>query len=236
MIEHRRNLARRLVVVATAATLAATPAASGAGNAPHNATIDPAAFVKGVDNPWYPLQPGTTYVYRGFENGRPSRSVTTVTSLTKAIIGVRCIVVRDNVYIAGRLAERTADWFAQDTRGNVWYFGEATAELDSSGRVTTTQGSWQAGVDGAQPGIVMPASPRVGQAFRQEYYKGHAEDHFGIESLSTVVRVPYVSSARAMRTREWTPLEPGLVEHKYYVRGIGLVKDGSAELVTVARP
>lgn len=227
----------RLLVVAAAAIVAVTLASTtGARDAFRHATVEPANFVKTVDNPWFPLRPRTTFVYRGYENGGPSRDVMTVTAQTKTILGVRCVVVRDNVYVSGRLAERTLDWFAQDKKGNVWYFGEATAELDSSGRVTTTEGSWEAGVDGAQPGIVMPARPKVGQVFRQEYYKGHAEDHFGIEGLSSVVRVPYMSSTHAMLTREWTPLQPGHVEHKYYVRGVGLVKDGSAELVSVAKP
>ena len=227
----------RLLVIAAAAVVVATLAsASGAGNAFRHASVDPANFVKTVDNRWLQLLPRTTFVYRGYENGGPSRDVMTVTSLTKTILGVRCVVVRDNVYISGRLRERTLDWFAQDKRGRVWYFGEATAELDVNGRVTTTEGSWEAGVDGAQPGIVMPASPKIGQVFRQEYYKGHAEDHFEIEGLSSVVRVPYVSSTHAMVTREWTPLQPGHVEHKYYVRGVGLVKDGSAELVSITHP
>jgi hypothetical protein len=198
--------------------------------------IDPANFVAKVTNPWFPLRPGTTYVYLGTESGRPSRDVMSVTAQTKTILGVRCVVVHDNVYISGRLAERTSDWYAQDKRGTVWYFGEATAELDSAGNVTTTEGSWEGGADGALPGVIMPGRPKVGQSFRQEYYKGHAEDHFAIESLSTSVRVPYVSSGRAMRTREWTPLEPGSVEHKYYARGVGMIKDGSAELVSLKRP
>jgi hypothetical protein len=139
------------------------------------------------------------------------------------------------VYVDGRPTEATSDWFAQDRKGNVWYFGEATAELDHSGKVKSREGSWQAGVDGAKPGIVMPGRPKVGQSFRQEYLKGHAEDHMAIQSLAATVRVPYVSTSRAMRTREWTPLEPGVVEHKYYVRGLGMVKDDEVSLVSVTR-
>jgi hypothetical protein len=191
--------------------------------APAAGGIDPGSFVRGVDNPWYPLKPGTTYVYRGTKDGQPARDVVTVTRRTKTVAGVRCVAVRDDLYVGGRLAERTTDWYAQDRKGNVWYFGEATAELDRNGRVTTTEGSWRAGVDGARPGIVMPARPRVGQAFLQEYYKGHAEDHFRIVSMSARVAVPYATSRRAMVTTEWTPLEPGVIDHKYYVRGIGTV-------------
>jgi hypothetical protein len=125
----------------------------------------------------------------------------------------------------GRLAERTKDWYAQDGAGNVWYFGETTAELDRTGRVTSREGSWQAGVDGAKPGIFVPAHPKVGESHRQEYYKGHAEDHFRVVSMSAAVVVPYTASARAMLTKEWTPLEPGTLDRKLYVRGIGLVKE-----------
>ena len=214
-------MTRRVVILVLVSAAAAATGAAGRA-------IDPADFVSRIDNPWYPLRPGTSYVYRGVQDGKRAREVVTVTSRKKTIIGVSCVVVSDKLYVQGRLAERTADWYAQDRKGNVWYFGEATAELDRRGRVTTTEGSWQAGADGARPGIVMPARPRVGEAFRQEYYKGHAEDHFRIVSLSARVKVPYVSSRRAMLTREWSPLEPGAVDRKYYVRGIGNVIDESA--------
>jgi hypothetical protein len=195
------------------------------------AAIDPASYVRAVDNPWFPLKRGATYVYHGVEKGRQYRAVLEVATGTKVILGVPCVVVHDDVYEGGHLAERTADWYAQDRAGNVWYFGEATAELDGKGHVVTRDGSWEAGVDGAAPGVVMPAHPKVGQSFRQEYYNGHAEDHFRIVSLSARVRTPYATSNRALKTREWTPLEPGSVEFKYYVRGVGLVKDADAELV-----
>jgi hypothetical protein len=189
----------------------------------------PRAFVLRVTNPWFPLKPGTTYVYRGTKDRRPSRDVLTVTRRTKLIEGVRTTVVRDLLFLDGKLEERTTDWYGQDKQGNVWYFGEATAELDRSGRVTSREGSWQAGVNGAKPGIYMPAHPQVGQSFRQEYYKGHAEDHFRIVSLSSSVRVPAVASHRALLTREWTPLEPGVIDRKYYVRGFGTVEELSVK-------
>jgi hypothetical protein len=156
---------------------------------------------------------------------------------------VRCTAVRDRLYLAGRLEERTTDWYAQDRRGNVWYFGESTAELDRAGHVTSTEGSWQAGRDGAQAGIYMTAHPMVGQSRRQEFYKGHAEDHFAILTLHARVSVPFMTSNRALLTKEWTPLEPGTLDHKYYVRGIGNVKEVTvkgpferSELVSVQRP
>jgi hypothetical protein len=180
-------------------------------------------FAARVDNPWFPLRPGTTDVYRGVKDGQPSRDVFTVAGKTKVIQGVRCTVVRDRLYLRGRLEERTQDWYAQDRAGNVWYFGEATAELNLDGSVKSTEGSWQSGVDGARAGIFMPAHPRPGQSGLQEFYEGHAQDHFRILSLDARVRTPASSSNAALLTREWTPLEPGVVDHKLYVRGIGTV-------------
>jgi hypothetical protein len=182
-------------------------------------------FVHRIDNPWLPFRPGTAFVYRGVKDGKASRDVVTVSHRTRTIDGVRCLAVDDRLYLRGALEERTTDWYAQDARGNVWYFGEDTAELDEAGRVTSREGSWQAGVHGARAGIVMPARPRVGQSFRQEYYKGHAEDHFRVLSLSASAHVPYTSSRRALLTKEWTPLEAGVIDHKLYVRGIGMVEE-----------
>jgi hypothetical protein len=204
-------------------------------------TRPPAAeFAARVDNPWFPLKPGTRYVYVGIKDDRPSRDVVTVSHEVKKIDGVPCAVVHDLLYVAGRLGERTTDWYSQDNRGNVWYLGEDTAELDRRGNVTTKEGSWQAGVGGARAGIFMPAHPAVGQTFRQEYYKGQAEDHFAVIGVYDTVVGP--RGKNALLTREWTPLEPGVVDHKLYVRGTGLVleqtiKGGSErnELVSVTR-
>jgi hypothetical protein len=171
--------------------------------------------VRRVDNAWFPLTPGTVYVYRGMKDGERGRDVVTVTRKTKVIDGMPCAVVEDRLYAGGHLAERTADWYAQDTQGNVWYCGEDTAELDESGKVTTREGSWESGVDGARAGIIMPAHPKVGRSYLQEYYKGHAEDH------AQVLRV----SASELLTKEWTPLEPDVLDHKLYKRGVGLVKE-----------
>jgi hypothetical protein len=182
-------------------------------------------FVRGVDNPWFPLKPGTTFIYTGVKDGKRGRDVVKVTSRTRTIRDVRCIAVEDRLFLKGRLRERTTDWYAQDAHGNVWYFGEATAELDASGLVVSREGSWRAGVDGARAGIVMPAKPKVGRSFRQEYYKGHAEDHFAILSVSESVIVPYTASAHALLTKEWTPLERDTLDRKLYIRGVGLVKE-----------
>jgi hypothetical protein len=229
--------------VAATLSLLGLGASALAGTVPRTAAPpNPADFTAHVDNPWFPLEPGTTYVFTGVRDGKASRDVVTVTHQVKLIEGVPCVVVKDRLYLNGRLHERTTDWYTQDTQGNVWYYGESTAELDRNGHVTSTEGSWQAGVDGAVPGIFMPAHPKVGQAFRQEYYKGHAEDHFRILSLRATVSVPYVSSKRGLLTKEWTPLEPAVIDHKVYVRGIGVVREETvkggqerAELVSVRK-
>ena len=180
-----------------------------------------AGFSATVDNRWFPLKPGTRYVYTGAKDAQPSRDVVTVTHRTKTIDGVPCIVVEDRLYLRGRLGERTVDWYTQDARGNVWYFGEQTAELDRRGRVTSTEGTWMAGVNGAEPGIFMPAHPRIGQTGRQEFYKGHAEDRFKVLALFGTATAP--GTKNALLVQETTPLEPGTVDHKLYVRGIGVV-------------
>jgi hypothetical protein len=199
-------------------------------------------FSARVDNPWFPLKPGTTYTYRGDKDGQPSRDVLTVTHRTRTIEGASCVVIQDRLYLSGHLGERTTEWYSQDKQGNVWYFGENTAELDQHGRVMNTTGTWRAGVNGATAGIFMFARPQVGRSAQQEFYKGQAEDHFQVLSLRASVKVPYTSSKRAMLTKEWTPLEPGTIDHKLYVRGIGTVleqtvKGGTerAALISVKR-
>ena len=211
---------RSLLAISVAALVCAA-----CGSSPYAASQPATKFVARVTNPWFPLRPETTFVYVGEKDGGQGRDVVHVTARTKKIRGVRCTAVEDRLYAHGRLEERTTDWYAQDARGNVWYFGEATAELDKSGRVTSREGSWQAGVGGARAGIFMPAHPRVGQRFRQEYYKRHAEDHFAVLSLDASVVGPYTASVHALLTKEWTPLEPGVLDHKHYIRGVGLVRE-----------
>jgi hypothetical protein len=202
-----------------------------------------ADFSAHVTNPYYPLRPGTRWEYRGVKDGRRLRDVVTVTSRVERVAGARCAAVEDRAYLDGRLRESTIDWYSQDAHGTVWYFGEATKELDTTGRVTSTEGSWRAGVDGARQGVFMPAHPRVGQAFAQEHYTGHAEDHFAVLSLRATISVPFGTfTRRALLTRETTPLEPGVIDRKWYVRGIGEVKEATvkggverAELVSLKR-
>jgi hypothetical protein len=209
------------------ALIAIAAAACGSSQASGPSTTTSAAKYSGfsadVTNPWFPLRPGSVYRYRGVKDGKPSRDVVVVTHRTRTIDGAPCVSVSDRLYLSRRLEERTTDWYSQDARGNVWYFGEATAELDANGKVKDTSGSWLAGVHGAKPGLFMFAHPRPGLAGRQEYLKGEAEDHFKIVSMHERVVVPYRSFRGTMLTKEWTPLEPGVIDHKYYARGIGTV-------------
>jgi hypothetical protein len=207
--------------------LLAVALAAGCGSADKTTTSSTTAkrsgFSANVTNPWFPLRPGSVYRYRGIKDGEPSREVMTVTHRTKTIEGARCVVVSDLLYIRGKPEERTEDYYTQDAKGNVWYFGEKTAELDEQGNVKNTSGSWMAGVNGAKPGIFMFARPRVGDSARQEYMKGEAEDHFQVVAIGVTAAVPFKNFHGAMLTKEWTPLEPGVIDHKYYVRGIGTV-------------
>jgi len=208
-----------IVALVVLAVLGVGPSASGTTPPVPKA----ADFSPRIDNPWFPLLAGSTYVYRGVKDGQASREVLTVTRQVKTIDGSRCAVVQDRLYLSGSLEERTTEWYSQDKQGNVWYFGENTAELAKDGHVTSTSGTWRAGVDGARPGVYMFAQPKVGQTAQQEFYKGQAQDHFRVLSLRTSVSVPYISTRKAMLTQEWTPLEPGVLDHKLYVRGIGTV-------------
>ena len=214
-----------LLAIAAVAFAAFVPTTGSGGTAPASRPLDPSRFVRTVDNPWFPLRPGSTFVYHGVKDGEPTRDVVRVARATRVVAGVRCTAVSDRLYTAGRLSERTTDWYAQDRAGTVWYLGEDTAELDRFGKVTSREGSWLAGVGGARAGVFMPARPRVGQRFRQEFLRGHAEDHFEVLSLRATARVPAVSSRRALLTKEWTPLEPDVVDHKLYVLGVGLVDE-----------
>lgn len=200
------------------------PIKSGAGPG-WPATLTPSDFVARVDNPWFPLKPGSRYRYTGVKEGTRMTDVLHVTHRTKTILGVKTTVVHDEVRMHGRPEEVTDDWYAQDRHGNVWYFGEATKTLDRHGKTISTEGSFQAGVDGARAGVYIPGHPKVGRSGRQEYYRGQAEDHFRILDLNARVSVPYVSSHHALRTKEWTPLEPKVLDNKYYVRGIGTVRE-----------
>jgi hypothetical protein len=193
-------------------------------------------FSTTIDNPYLPLRPGTTLRYEG---GDEVIEVA-VTGANRIVMGVTTIVVRDKVRQDGKLIEDTEDWYAQDTTGNVWYFGEDTAECED-GAITSRHGAWEAGVDGAQPGISMLADPRVGDRYRQEFYEGEAEDQARVIRLGDAVDGSTGSYRDVLVTEDFTPLEPDLLEHKLYAPGVGMVEErtikggsGVLELVEIA--
>ncbi len=227
------DLSKRLLVIVGVAMLAAVAACAPTPTP----VINPANFVAKVDNPYFPLTPGKTLVFEGASEDGTERVEVYVTNETKVILGVTAIVVRDRVTLNDELIEETLDWYAQDKEGNVWYLGEDTKEYEN-GVVISTKGSWEAGVNGAQPGFIMKANPKVGDSYRQEYYKDEAEDMAEVLSLKESVSVPYGSFNNCLQTKEWTPLEPGVITYKYYVSGVGLVlekmvKGGSEQLKLV---
>jgi hypothetical protein len=180
-------------------------------------------FVAQIDNAYWPMRPGMRWVYRETDvDGSTQRVEVTVTDRKKRIQGIDATVVHDVVTEDGELVEDTYDWYAQDEDGNVWYLGEDTKEFEN-GKVTSTAGSWEAGVDGAMAGVIMPADPKVGVAYRQEHYAGEAEDRGEILSLDEQVEVPFGSFTDVLMTKDTTPLEPEILEHKFYARGIGPV-------------
>jgi hypothetical protein len=188
--------------------------------------------VRPIDNPYFPLAPGSRWVYRETAtDGSKQRVVVKVTDRTRLIAnGVRARVVRDTVSERGHVIEDTFDWYSQDARGNVWYLGEDTKEYEN-GKVVSTKGSWEAGVAGAHGGLIMPAHPRPGMRYRQEYLAGEAEDKARVVSVFE----------DSVLTREWTPLEPNRFEYKLYARGVGTVLELSVpsgdreELVSFTR-
>ena len=223
------------VIALMAVAVWVVPSAAGAGSScplpefgpgrDYHPQIEPANFSPNVTNRLFPLTPGKTLVYTGTKDGKKALDLVATTSRTKKIDGVTTRVVEDRLYLDNVLAERTSDYYAQDRCGNVWYFGEDTAELDRHGKVVSTEGSFHAGVDGAQPGVFMQAHPQLGRKFRQEWYQGHAEDVFKVIDRSAPVTVPYGSFRHALRTAETNALEPEVLDNKYYVKGIGEVAE-----------
>jgi hypothetical protein len=229
--------------LATLIPLAAVAVAGGCGSPSDSA--QPAAkaprFTIRIDNPYWPMAPGTRWVSREREGGSTMRVVVTVTRRTKVVAsGLRARVVHDIVTEGGRTVENTYDWFAQDRAGNVWYLGEDTKAYEP-GKPVSIAGSWEDGLDGARRGIAMPAHPRVGMAYRQEYYKGHAEDRGQVLSLDKPATVPFGTFERLLETKDYTRLEPDATEHKFYAKGIGPILTlavhggGREELVTFTR-
>jgi hypothetical protein len=219
-----------LAVLSLSATNAAVAAPScplpkfgpGSGYQPH---INPTDFSPSVTNRFFPLKPGRSFVYTGTKDHKKALDIFHPSSRTRVIDGVTTRVVEDRLYLNNVLEERTRDYYAQDRCGNVWYYGEDTATLDAKGHVIDTEGSFHAGVDGAQPGVFMQAHPQVGRRFRQEWYQGHAEDTFKALDLSAPVTVPYGTFPHALKTKETTALEPAVVDNKYYAKGIGELEE-----------
>jgi hypothetical protein len=241
----KRSRRRLAGWAAIAAAIAATALAIGAltadagGPGKYRPAIHPAAFSTTVDNPYMPWKPGTVFRYRGGTGHGAELDVVRVTRRTRVAMGVRSIVVKDFSRLDGKPEELTYDYYAQDRRGNVWYFGEDSSDYHH-GHWVRSDGSWLAGIDGAKPGIVMEAHPKAGDRYRQEQYRGHAEDRASVLGDGGPISVPYRRFAHTLETREHSPLEPKVAEHKYYARGIGDVKDVTtrggndhAELVSV---
>ena len=198
------------------------------GQAPYDPPIDPGNFVKGVTNRYFPLQPGTVWTYRGED----SVIKVAVTNRTRRIMGVDCVVVRDTVSVAGKVEEDTFDYYAQDRQGNVWYFGESTAEY-VNGYIVSIDGTFIAGQESAKPGIIMPAKPALGATVRQEFALDEAEDLARYERVGGTLTTRFGTYRNVLKTFEFTPIEPEARENKYYAPGIGNVL--TVDLVTGER-
>jgi hypothetical protein len=248
----RRKVASALALAATAALTAAAVVmwAPWASSAPSSTTsacgttyapvFDPANFETVVDSPYFPLPVGRTLVYRGIKDGQTQTDTVTVTDQKKIILGITATVVNDVATHDQTVLEKTFDYYAQDKQGNVWYLGEDTTAFLPNGKADTS-GSFQAGVDGAEPGIIMKASPQIPDAYRQECYAGQAEDTAWVVATSGSVKVPYGSVRNVLTTLEATQLEPGAYDQKVYGPGIGIVSEQSltgpnetAQLVSVS--
>lgn len=213
-----------------------TPVIDPGDGGNYQPSVDASRFVAEVDHPFFPLKAGSRWVYESDDGSE--RIEVVVLEETRTVMGIVATVVRDTVTEDGELVEDTFDWFAQDGEGNVWYLGEESMEYEE-GKPAGTAGSWEAGVDGALPGIVMLADPTAGRAYRQEYFAGEAEDLGRVLRLDGTASVPFGDFDGLLVTEEWNPLEPDVVENKYYARDVGLVLEttvaggeGSVRLVT----
>ena len=208
----------------TDAPAAAEPVIDPGDGGDYAPDLDPADFVASVDNPYFPLVPGTKWVYEGEDDDETERVEVEVLEETRDIQGITATVVRDTVYVDGEIAEDTYDWFAQDKDGNVWYLGEDTHEYED-GKAVNADGAWEYGKDGALPGIVMLADPAVGDAYRQEYYEGEAEDMGEVLEVGVTTEIELGNYEDVLVTEDWNPLEPDVVEEKSYAPGIGLIRE-----------
>ncbi len=235
-------LAAAILAGAVGASIAAAGSSSAAPAAPaapaYEPVLDPAHFVGVIDNPYYPLPVGRTLIYRGVKDGTTQIDRVHVTSRTKVIEGITTTEITDVAKHRGRLLEKTRDWYAQDDQGNVWYLGEATKAYDPDGTVDTS-GSWVAGVNDAEPGIIMEADPRVPDAYRQEYLKGEAEDTAWIVDRGGSITVPYGTVHHVLWSLEFARIEPDVIDRKLYAPGIGIVHEkaltGEAEVARLVK-
>jgi hypothetical protein len=202
-----------------ASTVASTPATTTPAVS-YNPRIVPANFSSNITNKYVLFKKGTTWTYNGMKDGVPEHVVVTVKKQTRKILGVDCVVVSDIVTANNSLTEKTTDWYAQDKAGNVWYFGEDTAEY-KNGVVTSTHGTWEAGVDNAKPGVVLQAKPRVGPFYRQEFRPGIAEDMARVIDANGTQVVPAGTYRGVVETRDIDPLNPAKIENKWWAPGVG---------------
>lgn len=226
------NAAAMVALVAGATFIAPSSTAHARKAPPACPNLQPSPFDKKnfedgqeIDNPYFPLEPGTTFTYKGFQDTPDQHvlSIVEVTHDTRTILGVKSVVVLDRVWINGKLSEKTFDWYAQDKSDNVWYMGEDATAYNEDGTVSH-DGSWEGGKKGAKPGIIMEAHSQVGDTYRQEFAQGVAADTARVLSLNEHRTVPFGSFNNVLETSECTPLEPGAVEHKYFARGVGNIE------------
>ena len=200
----------------------ATPVIDPGDGGDYTPNLDPANFVDVIDNPYLPFKPGMAWVYEGESDGETERIEVVVTDERRDVQGISATVVRDTVHVGGELVEDTYDWFAQDTEGNVWYLGEDSTAYESDG-TTSKEGSWEYGVDGALPGVVMPAAPSKGDSYRQEFYPGEAEDLGEVIRVGEDMTIGIGKYTNVVVTQDWNPLDPETIEYKYYAPGVGKI-------------
>ena len=211
-------MSNRLRLFLMLATMLLGPEAFAAS--PEAAPTEPSAYVGAIDNPWFPMKPGTTLVYKGIVEDRRADREFEVTTKTKVVADITCVVAEDRVNLGGKPAEKTIGYYAQDKDGNVWYFGEESQELDKKGKVTKSEG-WLAGTDGATPALLMWGHPEAGDHFTHAYTGGNIE----VLKLAAPVDVPYGSFKDALQIKDWNPAETDVLSHKFYLKGVGEARD-----------
>lgn len=197
----------------------------------YNPDVSPAKFTNSttITNPFFPLTPGKKYIYEGQTDEGLEHVEIVRLAETKTVMGIACVVISAKEWKDGILYEDTHDWYAQDNDGNVWYFGESVDFYNPDGTLKDHHGSWEAGVDGALPGILMPANPAVGMRYRQEYYFNEAEDEAEVLATGVSVTTPFGTFEGCLKTKDFTALEPDVLEYKFYAPGIGTVKEMDVE-------